>query len=161
MTSGDHHAWLLGMNHRKRAHGGSHQMFPVELTTKPDKIGHNIGRDDDVVFHQGRHWRLFQFLDNFGRADDRLAQSGVLHVKAFKFSLSLSKKVCRGLVRVNDRGGGFVLNFRLRLLDMRFCFLNRRTRGFFRCWLRIGGFGDVGFCGRFGGWLWLSRGFFR
>ena len=99
VTRGNHHAGLLGMNHRQRAHRGPYQMFPVELAAKANKVRDDVGWDDDVVFNQGRHRRLLQFFDDFGCTDHGLAQACVLHVESFKFRFFFGEQVKGGLVR--------------------------------------------------------------
>ena len=68
-------------------------MFPVELSPNTDEIRNHMRGDNDVVLHKRGHGRLFEFLNHFGCANDGLSQSGIFHVKAFKFSLFFGQQI--------------------------------------------------------------------
>ena len=119
-------------------------MFAVELPPEANKVRHDVGGDHNVVFHKWGHRRLLQFFDDFGCANHRLTEAGVLHVKAFKFGFLFSKEVQRCLVRLTALlfHGGFLNRF------------GRLGRFWFRCRF-FSWFGSRGFLNGF----WFGRRF--
>ena len=140
------------------------------MLAKTNKVRDDVRGNHNGVLNQRRHRGLFEVLDDFRSANNRLAEPRVLHVEPFKFCLLLRKKIKRCLVDVGrgcfsrwfivavgcfrGRFGGLLGGFGPRWFGRR-CWCFRRflcNRRCFCCGLKewIGLIGLVGRRWRFG-----------
>ena len=75
-------------------------MITIELLAETNKVRDDVGCDHDGVFDQRRHRGLFEVLDDFRSANNRLAKTRILHVEAFEFCFLLRKQIKRCLIDV-------------------------------------------------------------